>query len=75
MIKNTTGVKDKKCYMCDNGLSDVDFKDGQLLRKFISSYSKIMPKRRTKLCSKHQRKIAMAIKRARIMAVLPFINR
>jgi len=74
-MKPTTQIKEKKCYFCDNGIKEIDYKDGQTLRKFISSYAKIMPRRRTRLCSKHQRKIAMAIKRARIMAILPFVNR
>jgi len=73
--RTTTQPKDKKCYLCQNGLRDIDYKDGTTLRKFISSYGKIMPKRRSFLCSKHQRTVAMSIKRARIMAILPFINR
>lgn len=73
--KNTLGSKEKKCYFCEQGVRDLDYKDGQLLRKFTSSYAKIMPIRRTHLCAKHQRKIAEAIKRARIMAILPFVNR
>jgi small subunit ribosomal protein S18 len=68
-------AKEKNCHFCESGVVDIDYKDAQLLRKFISSYAKIMPKRRTKLCSKHQRKVALAIKRARIMALLPFVNR
>ena len=67
--------QDKKCYFCVNGIIDIDYKDASTLRKFISSYAKIRPQRRTKLCSTHQRKIATAIKRARIMAFLPFVNR
>ncbi|MEK7512212.1 MAG: 30S ribosomal protein S18 [Patescibacteria group bacterium] len=67
--------RDKRCYFCVNGLREPDYKDGQLLRKFISSYAKIMPTRRTHFCAKHQRKFAQAIKRARIMAVLPFVNK
>lgn len=74
-MKTVLAPKDKRCYFCDHGLKDIDYKDSQLLRKFISSYAKIMPRRRTKLCSKHQRKIAEAIKRARLMAILPFVNR
>jgi small subunit ribosomal protein S18 len=72
-MKNTPKPKD--CYFCVNGVNDIDYKDGGLLRKFISSYAKILPKKRTKVCSKHQRKLAVAIKRARIMAILPFVNR
>lgn len=74
-MKNLLTKKPKKCYFCENGIVDIDYKDIQVLRKFLSSYAKILPKRRTKVCSKHQRKVAQAIKRARIMAMLPFVNR
>lgn len=70
-----TNLKEKKCYFCSNGLIEVEYKDGQLLRKFLSSFGKIRPRRRSKLCAKHQRKVAQAVKRARIMAILPFVNR
>jgi len=67
--------KEKKCYFCENALKDVEYKDAQTLQKFLSTYGKILPKQRTKLCAKHQRKLGVAIKRARIMAFLPFVNR
>jgi small subunit ribosomal protein S18 len=73
--QQSTEVKDKKCYFCANGYKDIDYKDAQSLRRFTSSYGKIVPRRRSAVCSKHQRKLAMAIKRARVMAILPFINR
>jgi len=75
ITKGTTINKEKRCHFCLNGIKDIDYRDGNTLRKFISSYAKIMPRKRSKLCAKHQRKLAMAIKRARIMAILPFINR
>jgi small subunit ribosomal protein S18 len=65
----------KKCHFCENAIQDIDYKDVVTLQKFTSSYVKILPKRRTKLCATHQRKIALAIKRARIMALIPFVNR
>jgi small subunit ribosomal protein S18 len=67
--------KEKQCYFCQNNLKDVDYKDAAFLRRFINSYGKILPKKRTGTCSKHQRKLATAIKRARVMAILPFINK
>lgn len=75
MIAKNTSKKDKKCYFCVNGINDIDYKDAALLRKFLSGYAKILPRKRTKVCSKHQRKLAIAIKRARLMAFLPFVNR
>ena len=68
-------AKKRSCYFCVNEVRDIDFKDTQILRRFISSYMKIVPKRRSGSCSKHQRKIAEAIKRARFMAMLPFVPR
>jgi small subunit ribosomal protein S18 len=67
--------KEKYCYFCVNGLKDIDYKDGQLLRRWTSSYCKIVPKRRSGVCSSHQRKLANAIKRARYMAILPYLPR
>ncbi|PIR92021.1 30S ribosomal protein S18 [Candidatus Falkowbacteria bacterium CG10_big_fil_rev_8_21_14_0_10_44_15] len=67
--------KDKRCYFCVNNLKEVDYKDAQLLRRFLNSYAKILPKKRTGVCSKHQRKVALAVKRARILALVPFLPR
>lgn len=67
--------KDKSCYFCVNNYEEVDHKDPQLLRRFMSSYAKIAPTRRSFLCSTHQRKLSVAIKRARTMAIVPFTRR
>ena len=67
--------KEKVCYFCVNNLKEVDYKDPQLLRRFLSSYLRILPKKRTGVCSKHQRKLATSIKRARLIALLPFVPR
>jgi len=74
MKKQDTTTKEKKqCYYCVNGIREVDYKDAQTVRRFISSYAKIAPQRRSGLCVKHQRKVAQAIKRARFMALLPYM--
>jgi len=65
----------KFCFFCVNGITDIDYKDVSVLRRFMSSYGKIVPKRRSGACSSHQRKLANAIKRARIIALLPFTNK
>lgn len=78
MIKtNNNAPTDKKkpCFFCVNNVKEIDYKEAQILRRFISSYGKIAPRKRSGLCAKHQRKIATAIKRARIMALLPFVNK
>jgi len=66
---------DKYCYFCVNNIDYVDYKDWQLIKRFTSSYGKIVPKRRNGACSKHQRKLAIAIKRARYMALLPYVSK
>lgn len=62
----------KTCYFCTNQIDAVDYKDTQLMRKFMSTQAKIMPPKRTGNCAKHQRMIARAIKRARAMALLSY---
>ena len=77
MMANTTNTtnNDKQCYFCVNNVSDIDYKDIQVLQRFTNTYKKILPRKRTGVCSKHQRKLSTAIKRARIMALLPFIKK
>ncbi|MDD2807570.1 MAG: 30S ribosomal protein S18 [Patescibacteria group bacterium] len=72
---NNATAKPKNCHFCINNVEDIDYKDIQTLRRFISSYAKIVPRKRSGVCSKHQRKLANAIKRARVMALLPFTNK
>ncbi|MCX6786087.1 MAG: 30S ribosomal protein S18 [Candidatus Komeilibacteria bacterium] len=67
--------KDKYCHFCVNGMEEIDYKNWQQLQRFTSSYGKIVPRRRSGVCTTHQRKVAEAIKRARIMALLPFTNK
>jgi small subunit ribosomal protein S18 len=71
-MENTILKPTKQCHFCLNNIHDIDYKDTELLRRFINSYMKILPKKRTGTCSWHQRKLATAIKRARAMALLPF---
>ena len=65
--------KRKKCILCNNKIDYIDYKNIDLLKNFTNDKYKIQPKRTTGTCSKHQRKIATAIKRARIMALIPFV--
>ncbi len=62
----------KECYFTKNKMKSIDFKDADLLAKFISDRGKILPRRITGTSAKYQRKLAVAIKRARHMALLPF---
>jgi small subunit ribosomal protein S18 len=60
------------CAFCVLGTKSLDYKDTKSYQKFISSYFKILPRRRTGLCMRHQRITAEAIKRARYMALVPY---
>lgn len=62
----------KICQGCVDHIENVDYKDIAMLRRFISERGKILPRRVTGICAKHQRKINLAIKRARAIALLPF---
>ena len=62
----------KQCYFCDNNIGEIDYKDTDTLKKFISSYMRILPPKKFGTCAWHQRKLAVAVKRARTMALLPF---
>lgn len=71
--KTTAAPKERFCYLCANALEELDYKDARLMQRFVSSYGKILPRRRTGTCLKHQRIVGQAIKRARIMALVPFL--
>jgi small subunit ribosomal protein S18 len=70
--KNKVFFKKKVCRFCTQKLK-IDYKDADTLRKFITERGKILPRRITGTCAKHQRALAEAIKRARIIALLPFV--
>jgi len=65
----------KNCHFCAENINVVDYKDVILLRRFINTAGKIIPTRRTGTCGKHQRLVSKAIKRARIIGLLPFVAR
>ena len=62
--------KKKVCYMCTG--KDIDYKDIEVLKKYINDKGKILPRRVTGACAKHQRHIAEQIKKARAIALLPY---
>ena len=65
--------KKKVCAICeDKNLKVIDYKDVNRLRKFVTEKGKIIPSRQTGTCSRHQRELTVAIKRARNIALLPF---
>ncbi|MGN0838336.1 MAG: 30S ribosomal protein S18 [Pyramidobacter sp.] len=62
----------KVCFFCVDKLDHVDFKDVERLKKYVSERGKIIPRRVTGNCAKHQRQLTIAVKRARFMALLPY---
>lgn len=72
----TTGSRRRKyCYLCKEKIEFVDWKDYNTLRRFMSDRAKIRSRRTTGACRRHQRQVAVAIKRAREMALLPYSSR
>ncbi len=65
--------KKRTCRFCDNKEFYVDYKNEKKLQRFVSEQGRIIPKRITGTCPKHQRMLVIAIKRARHMALLPFV--
>jgi small subunit ribosomal protein S18 len=65
----------QQCFFCSQNLQNVDYKETDLLKRFVSSQAKLIDPRHTHICAKHQRKIAIAVKRARFMALLPYVRK
>ena len=83
MTENTTarparpfvrGKRKKVCIFCADKVAFIEYKDSAKLRKFISERGKILPRRISGTCAVHQRELNTAIKRARNMALLPFVT-
>ncbi len=74
MANNKTTISDA-CFYCINNVDEIDYKNVRSLYPFISGYKKILPRKKTELCAKHQRKFMKSVKLARVMALLPFTNR
>ena len=72
--KDTTVRKKRTCKFCDSKEIYVDYKDEKRLQRFVSEQGRIIPKRITGTCAKHQRQLVKAIKRARHLALLPFVS-
>ena len=64
----------KFCYFKENGIIDINYKDVKLLRRFVNDQGKIMPRRVTGTGSKMHRKVVSAIKRSRIIGLMPFVD-
>ena len=64
----------KTCAICESGVRVVDFKDERTLQRFLTERGKILPARLSGPCARHQRQLSTAIKRARELALLPYIK-
>ncbi|MBU2539611.1 30S ribosomal protein S18 [Patescibacteria group bacterium] len=63
------------CYFCQKNIEDIDFKNTEVLSKFVSGSYKIKGRKKSGLCARHQRGIAKAIKRARQLGIMPYTPR
>lgn len=64
----------KTCPVCESGIRVVDYKDERMLSRFTTERGKILPSRLSGMCARHQRQLSRAIKRARYIALLPYIK-
>ena len=64
-----------QCYFCSQNLNEVDYKNAELVKKFMSGQGKIIDPKFTGTCAKHQRRLAEAVKRSRILGLVPFTRR
>jgi small subunit ribosomal protein S18 len=64
---------ERQCNFCRSNVEAINYKDTNTLRRYLSSFGKIVPRKRSGVCAWHQRKLANAIKRARFMALLPYV--
>ena len=71
--RNRSRKRRKVCVFCVDKVQSIDYKDTQKLRRYISERGKILPRRMTGTCAAHQRQLTVAIKRARHIALLPYV--
>lgn len=67
------GHRRRVCYFCEEKLPHIDYKQANLLSRFLTDRGKIRPRRQTGTCARHQRQLSVAVKRARHLALLPFV--
>jgi len=65
----------RQCIFCSQNTQHVDFRDVESLRPYVSRAAKIIDPKHTGVCARHQRMIATAVKRARVMGLLPFVGK
>jgi small subunit ribosomal protein S18 len=67
-------MRKKKCKFCLDRVTHIDYKDERRVRRFMTDRGKITPRRITGTCAKHQRMLAAAVKRARLIALVPYVR-
>ncbi len=65
----------KTCPLCENGVRVINYKDDRTLTRFITEQGKILARRMTGICARHQRQLGTAVKRARYLALVPYTKR
>ncbi|MEK7581957.1 MAG: 30S ribosomal protein S18 [Patescibacteria group bacterium] len=65
----------KQCYFSQNNIKHIDYKDIEVLKKFLTPHARLMSKKRSGVSSKSQRQLALAVKRARFLGLLPNVSR
>jgi small subunit ribosomal protein S18 len=68
-------MNSKNCYFTENNIKHIDYKDVELLKKFLNPHARMISRKRTGVTAKNQRNLAMAIKHARFMGLLPYVPR
>ncbi len=64
----------KQCYFSQNNIKHIDYKDTEILEKFLNPYGRMLSRKKTGVTAKNQRKLATAVKRARFMALIPYVT-
>ncbi len=73
LISSPFHRKRRICAFCVEKVNDIDYKQYEVLQRYLTEHGRIRPRRQTGTCAKHQRSLARAIKRARHLALLPFV--
>ncbi len=68
-------MRKEQCFFCSQNMLEVDYKDTEILKRFVSGQAKIIDPMHTGTCAKHQRMISTSVKRARFMGLLPYVRR
>ena len=66
-------MMNKQCYFSQHNIKHIDYKDTEILRKFLNPHGRILSRKRTGITAKYQRQLAVAVKRARFIGLLPYV--